>query len=102
LKISQHKNCMIPRWLVQVLHPPQEFETPPFWNSSNYWIKKHNFEATFNDMTSLLNFIKSSNWFKTYYGGHRHSGDAISLAFLFKESGLIITYPYFRRKNFSQ
>jgi hypothetical protein len=74
------KNFMVPRWLMQVLHPPQKFERPPFWNSWRYGIKKYGVEVTFNGMTSILNFIKSTNWFKSYLGGH--TDDFISLTFL--------------------
>jgi hypothetical protein len=49
---------MFPRWLMQVLHPPQKFERPPFWNAWWYRIRKCVVEVTFNDMTSLLNFIR--------------------------------------------
>jgi hypothetical protein len=49
-------------------------------------------------MTSILNFIKSTNWFRSYWGGggsrDRHTdrlnGDLISLTFVFKESRLKI------------
>jgi hypothetical protein len=30
--LSVFQNLMVPRWLVQVLHPPQKYERPPFWN----------------------------------------------------------------------
>jgi len=43
---------------MQVLHPPQKFERPPFWNGWSYGIKNYGVEVTFNDMTSLLNFMK--------------------------------------------
>jgi hypothetical protein len=43
--------------LVQVLHPPQKSERPPFWNGYSYGIKNYGVEVT-NGMTSLLNFIK--------------------------------------------
>jgi hypothetical protein len=33
------QNFMVPRWLVQVLHPPQKFEHAPFWNGWRYGIK---------------------------------------------------------------
>jgi hypothetical protein len=33
------QNSMVLRWLVQVLHPPQNFEHPPFWNGCSYGIK---------------------------------------------------------------
>jgi hypothetical protein len=52
------QNFMAPRWLMQVLHPPQKFERPPFWNGWRYGIKKYGIEVSFNGMTSLLNFIK--------------------------------------------
>jgi hypothetical protein len=43
---------------VQVLHPPQKFESPPFWNGWIHGITNYGVEVTFNDMTSLPNFIK--------------------------------------------
>jgi hypothetical protein len=54
-------------------------------------IKKYGLEVIFNDMTFLLNFIKSTNWFKSIRGKtrtDRQTGDLISLSFLFKESRL--------------
>jgi hypothetical protein len=56
--LSVYNIFMVPRWLVQVLHPSQKFERPPFWNGYRYGIKKYGVEVTFNGMTSLLNFIK--------------------------------------------
>jgi hypothetical protein len=56
--LSAH-NSMVPRWLVQFLHPPQKFERPPFCNGWSYGIKTYGVEATFNSMISLLNFIFS-------------------------------------------
>jgi hypothetical protein len=38
---------MVPRWLVQVLHPHQKFERPPFWNGWRYGIKKYGVEVHF-------------------------------------------------------
>jgi hypothetical protein len=65
------QNFMVPRWLVQVLHPPQKFERPPFWNGWKYVIKKNDVEVTFNGMTSLLNFIKNLQiGSKVIRGGH--------------------------------
>jgi hypothetical protein len=52
-----YKNFMVPRWLVQILHRPQKFERPPFWNGWRYGIKKYGVEVTFNGMTSLPYFI---------------------------------------------
>jgi hypothetical protein len=46
------QNVMVPCWLVQVFHPPQKFEHPPFWNDWSYGIK------TYGEITSLLNFMK--------------------------------------------
>jgi hypothetical protein len=83
------QNFMIPRWLVQVLHPPQKFERPPFWNAWRYGIKKYGVEVTFNGMTSLLNFIKIYQLVQKLLGGtHRQTADLISLTFPFKESRL--------------
>jgi hypothetical protein len=56
--LSVYKIFMVPHWLVQVLHPPQKFERPPFCNAWRYGIDKYGVDVTFNGMTSLLNFIK--------------------------------------------
>jgi hypothetical protein len=84
---------MVPRWLVQVLNPPQKFERPPFWRVWRYGIKKYGVEVTFSGMTSLLNFIKIYQLVqKLLEGWHtdrrtdRQTGDLTSLTFLFKES----------------
>jgi hypothetical protein len=80
---------MVPRWLVQVLQPPQKFERPPFWNGWRYGIKKYGVEVTFNGMTSLLNFIKIYQLVQKLLGGtDRQTGDLTSLTFVFKESRL--------------
>jgi hypothetical protein len=90
---------------VQVLHPPQKFELPPFWNGRWYGIKKYGFEVTFNGMTYLLNFIKIYQLVQKFLGRtdrqtdgqtdrqtdgqtDRQTGDIISLTFLFEESRL--------------
>jgi hypothetical protein len=68
------QNFMVLRWLVQVLHPPQKFERPPFWNSWRYGIKKYGVEVTFNGVTSLLNFIKIYQLVQKLLGGtHRQT-----------------------------
>jgi hypothetical protein len=95
------KKILFPRWLVQVLHPSQKFERPPFWNGWRYGIKKFGVEVTFNGMTSLLNFIKIYQLVQTLLGGggtdrqtgrqiDGQIGDLISLTFLCKESRLKI------------
>jgi hypothetical protein len=66
--ISVHK-FMVPRWPVQVLHPPQKFERPPLWNGWRYGIKKYGVEVTFKGMTSLLNFIKIYQLVQKLLGG---------------------------------
>jgi hypothetical protein len=63
------QNFMALRWLVQVLHPPQKFERPPFCNGCSCGIKNYCVGVTFNCMTFLLTFIKSSNWFRSWWGG---------------------------------
>jgi hypothetical protein len=95
---------MVPRWLVQILHPPQKFERPPFCNGWRYGIKKYGDEVTFNGMTFLPNFIKIYQLVQTLLGGHtqtdvqrdRQDGDLISLTFLFKESRLKIRLDFMR------
>jgi hypothetical protein len=52
------QNLMVSRWLVQVLHPPQKFERPPFWNGWRYGIKKYGVEVSFNGMTPSTEFNK--------------------------------------------
>jgi hypothetical protein len=79
---------MVPRWLVQVLHPPQKFERPPFWNAWAYRIKKYGVEVTFNGIISLLHFIKIYQLVQKLLGRDRQTGDLISLTFIFKESRL--------------
>jgi hypothetical protein len=83
---------MVPRWLVQVLHPPQKFERPPFWNGWRYEIKKYGVKVTFNGVTSLLNFIKVYQLVEKLLGvdtqTDRQSGYLISLTFPFEESTL--------------
>jgi hypothetical protein len=84
---------------VQVLHTPQKFERPPFWNGLRYGIRKYGLEVTFNGMTSLLNFIKVYQLDQKLLGGthrqtdrqtDRQTGDLTSLTFLFEESRLKI------------
>jgi hypothetical protein len=55
---------MVVHWLLQVLHPPQRFERPPFWNGYVYSIKYYGVEVTFNGMTYLLNLIKIYQFYK--------------------------------------
>jgi hypothetical protein len=77
---------------VQVLHPPQKSERLLYWNGCNYGIKNDGVEAIFNNMTSLLNFIKVYQLFQKLVGGrHRQGSDLISLHFCFiEESRLTI------------
>jgi hypothetical protein len=43
---------------VQVLHPPQKYEPPPFKMVEAMGLKKYGIEVTLNGMTFLLNFMK--------------------------------------------
>jgi hypothetical protein len=61
---------MVPRWLVQVLHPHQTFERPQFWNGWRYGIKKYDVEVTFKGITSLPNFIEIYQFVQKLLGGH--------------------------------
>jgi hypothetical protein len=49
---------------VQVFPPSQKSEWPLFLNGWNFGIKNYGIEVTFNDMISLLNFIKIYCWFR--------------------------------------
>jgi hypothetical protein len=92
------QNFMAPRSLVHIFHPPQEFERPSFWNGWSYGTKKYGVEVTFDDMNSLLNFIKIYQPVKKLIRGqtHRQEGDLISLRFSFrKESRLKMHLIYF-------
>jgi hypothetical protein len=51
-----------------ILYPSQKFEHPPFLNGSRYAIKKCGLEVAVSVMTSLLNFTKSVNSLKSYWG----------------------------------
>jgi hypothetical protein len=75
---------------VQVLHPLQKFECPPFWNGGSYGIKKYGVEVTFNGMTSPLNFIKTYQFIQKLIWGktHRQDGDIINLFSSKKENNL--------------
>jgi hypothetical protein len=82
------QNFMVPCWLVQVLHPPQTFERPPFWNGWRYGIKKYSVEVTFNGMTSLLNYIKIYQFVQKLLGGTHRQTDRLVISkphFPFKE-----------------
>jgi hypothetical protein len=72
------QNFMFPRWLMQVLHPSQKFERPPFWNGSRYGIKEYGVEVIFNGMTSLLNFIKIYQLVQKLLGGGHTDRQVIS------------------------
>jgi hypothetical protein len=58
LKIYQHTKFHGPTLTDASFHPPQKFESPSFWNAWRYGIKMHGVEVIFNDMISVLNFIK--------------------------------------------
>jgi hypothetical protein len=64
--------------LVQVSHPPQKFELPPFWNDCSYS----------NGMTSLLNFIKIYQPDQKLKGGGLTHRKLISLAYFRVQSRL--------------
>jgi hypothetical protein len=68
LKLYQVQSFMVLRWVTHVLHSTQKFERPPFRNGCSYSIKNYGVEAISNGMTFLLNFIKSSNWFRSWWG----------------------------------
>jgi hypothetical protein len=87
-----YKNFMVPRWRVQVLHPPQKSERPAFWNGWRYGVKKYGVEVAFNgkfhkNLSIGSNVIRGGT--QTDGQADRQTGDLISLAFLFKESRLI-------------
>jgi hypothetical protein len=81
LKIYQHTKCHSAT-LVEVLHPPQNFECPPFWNGLSCRITNYCVEVTFNGMSGS----------KVVEGcTYRKQGDLISQLFPFrKESKLEI------------
>jgi hypothetical protein len=51
-------NVIVQAWLVQVLHPPQKFETSQFKNGWKYIIKNYGVEVIFNGVICLLNIMK--------------------------------------------
>jgi hypothetical protein len=78
---------MVLRRLVQVLHPPQKSEHPPFWNSCYYGIKNYGVEVTFNDINFLLSSIKIYQMVQKLIGRTDIQTDTgrmvISLAYIF-------------------
>jgi hypothetical protein len=64
LKIYQHTKFYGPALTGENFASTSMFECPPFWNSWSYGIKDYGVEVSFNGIT-LLNFIKSTNWFKS-------------------------------------
>jgi hypothetical protein len=94
LKIYQY--IKVPRWLVQVLHPPQKFERPPFWNDLRYGITRYGVEVIFNSINSLLNFLKIYQLVQKLLGGTHRRTDRWSHKphFPSKEGRQKITQPY--------
>jgi hypothetical protein len=83
---------MVLRWVVQVLHSPQKFKRPPFWNGCSNSIRYYGVEVTFRGMTSLLNFIKNLPIGSEVEGGEQadtQDDDLISLHFSFRNEGRI-------------
>jgi hypothetical protein len=62
------QNAMDPRWLVQVLHPPQKYERSLFWNGCSKGVRNYGVEFIFNGITCLLNFIKVYQLVQTLIG----------------------------------
>jgi hypothetical protein len=56
--VTDLKVFMAPHCLVQVFHTSSEVWTLPFWNIWSYRIKEYGIAIKFNDMISLLNFMK--------------------------------------------
>jgi NADH:ubiquinone oxidoreductase subunit H len=75
------------RWLVQILHPLQKSERPPFWTVEATRLKSYGVEVTFNGMTFLLSFMKIYLLLQKLLTREKHTdrqhGDFVSLAFLF-------------------
>jgi hypothetical protein len=88
LKICQHTKFHGPTLTGVSFASSQMFESPSCWNYYSHGIKNYGVEVTFNDMTSLLNFIKICQLVKKLIGGYidaqRQDGYLISLYFSFK------------------
>jgi hypothetical protein len=68
----------------EILHPPQKFESPPFWNVWSYGIRNCGVEVNCNGMMSRLSFIKVYQLVQKLIGRwdrHRQEGNLISLHF---------------------
>jgi hypothetical protein len=75
---------MVPRWLVQVLHPRQKFDRLPCWNGCSLVIKNDGIEVTFMAWPPLLNFIEIEQLAQKFIvegQTNRQDGDHISLFF---------------------
>jgi hypothetical protein len=68
---------------VQVLHPPQKFERPLFWNGCSYDIKIYGYLVDYNGMTSQLNFVKIYHLVYKLVGGTDRHRMVIPLAYMF-------------------
>jgi hypothetical protein len=73
---------------MQVLHPPQKFEPLPYYTCLIYGIKNCGIEVPVDGITCVLNFVKSTNCFKSYWwgGGHWQTCDLMSLLSSFEST----------------
>jgi hypothetical protein len=68
---------------MEILHPPQKFERPPFWNGCSYGINNYDVEVSFNGMTPLLNSIKICQLLQKLMGDRHTDKMVMSLAYIF-------------------
>jgi hypothetical protein len=89
LKIISIQNFMVPRWPVQVLYPPQNFERPPFWNG---W--------RFGDLISLT-FLFEESRLKTEQGKIDMRCCRLYLSNLCEDNMIFCSFQYYKVFLFS-